>query len=791
MVGMWTLVSLSIAEFGFPVTGRAMISSFQSYNFYTKDINLTLSRKAADAVVSREQKYYRETIGSIKTVDEFLADDRVYAYAMKAYGLEEMTYAKAFIRKVLESDLTDTSSFANLLTDSKYKTLAAAYDFGNTVTSEIIQTTSQIDSLIGTYEQTIENNDAQLKADTSYFTAVSQTFTNVDDLFKNTRARDYVFATFGIDPKTFDYDTLRGVLTSDIADPTSYVNSVIAPQVNNWLIQIDDLNVQLADPLNTPAQKEKISYLITQYSKAVDKADRYYNMAASFNFSADGTLAAGVDPMSAAQLKMVTESYVLNQPRLTSTGALLNKQYYEDTMPTITSIDELLNNARLSIMVLTAFGIPLTTSRADVKWALEQDTSDLNGELYSKSQGIIDMAKAFNFESDGSITPGLDIQDADQLYLTTSNYIGKYNDADEEKDAAAIKKYKLYIGLTSNLDDFLSAQPAAITIREFALKAFNISPGEVSTFKLKQIFTSDPYDPKSYVNTMKDDRFVKLAKAFNFAADGSIGSPRYAQSENEITRITKAYYTAVTRLDDSESSKAATEKEASYYRTRLQTLETVEELLADTRLRNVLLVAEGLRPVDVSTETLRAVLTSDLDDPNSFANQQTEIGFQKIAGSFNFDANGFIQTVSNPGAQNERGLVETQRLYLTQAIEEEAGVESLGARLALYFERMAPTLTSNFDILADDALAQFVRTTFSISDETASSDIDKQKEMFDRYLDVDDLLDPEKVDILVRRFLALYDLDNGVQDPVLSILGGNRSINFETVATLMQLRSSF
>ncbi len=791
MVGMWTLVSLSIAEFGFPVTGRAMISSFQSYNFYTKDINLTLSRKAADAVVSREQKYYRETIGSIKTVDEFLADDRVYAYAMKAYGLEEMTYAKAFIRKVLESDLTDTSSFANLLTDSKYKTLAAAYDFGNTVTSEIIQTTSQIDSLIGTYEQTIENNDAQLKADTSYFTAVSQTFTNVDDLFKNTRARDYVFATFGIDPKTFDYDTLRGVLTSDIADPTSYVNSVIAPQVNNWLIQIDDLNVQLADPLNTPAQKEKISYLITQYSKAVDKADRYYNMAASFNFSADGTLAAGVDPMSAAQLKMVTESYVLNQPRLTSTGALLNKQYYEDTMPTITSIDELLNNARLSIMVLTAFDIPLTTSRADVKWALEQDTSDLNGELYSKSQGIINMAKAFNFESDGSITPGLDIQDADQLYLTTSNYIGKYNDADEEKDAAAIKKYKLYIGLTSNLDDFLSAQPAAITIREFALKAFNISPDEVSTFKLKQIFTSDPYDPKSYVNTMKDDRFVKLAKAFNFAADGSIGSPRYAQSENEITRITKAYYTAVTRLDDSESSKAATEKEASYYRTRLQTLETVEELLADTRLRNVLLVAEGLRPVDVSTETLRAVLTSDLDDPNSFANQQTEIGFQKIAGSFNFDANGFIQTVSNPGAQNERGLVETQRLYLTQAIEEEAGVESLGARLALYFERMAPTLTSNFDILADDALAQFVRTTFSISDETASSDIDKQKEMFDRYLDVDDLLDPEKVDILVRRFLALYDLDNGVQDPVLSILGGNRSINFETVATLMQLRSSF
>jgi len=768
-----------------------MITSFQSYQFYTKDINETLRRAAADAVTSRELQYYRDNIGSITSIDEFLGDDRIYAYAMKAYGLEEMTYAKAFIRKVLESDLTDTDSFANLLTDTKYRTLAAAYDFGNTVTSEIIQTTSQIDNLIDTYEQSIENNDGQLKADTAYFTAVSQTFTTVDDLFRDTRARDYVFTTFGIDPSTFDYNTIRSVITSDISDANSYVNSVIAPQVNDWLVLVDDLNTQLADPANTPAQKDKINYLITQYSKAIAKADNFYNLAAAFNFKADGTLDAGVDAMSAGQLKMVTESYVLSQPRLTTTGALLNKQYYEDTISTVTTIDELLDNSRLSIMLLTAYGIPLTTSRADVKWALEQDTSDLNGEIYTKSEGMIALAKAFNFEADGSITPGLDIQDSDQIYLTMANYIDKYNDADDEADQAAIAKYKLYIGLTKNLDDFLSAEPAAVTIREFALKAFNIAPDEVSTFKLKQIFTSDPYDPESYVNQMKDDRFVQLVKAYNFAADGSIGSPRYAQSENEITRISKAYYTAVTRLDSSESSKAAAEAEAVYYRTQLQSLETVDQLLADVRLKNVLLVAEGLRPVDVSNEMLRAVLTSDLDDPDSFANQQSDIGFQKVAGSFNFDADGFIRSESGRSVQNERGLVETQRLYLTQAIEEEAGQESLGARLALYFERMAPTVTSNFEILADDALAQFVRTTFSISQETASSDIDKQKAMLDRYLDVDDLLDPEKLESLIQRFLALYDLDNGAPDPLLTIMNGSTSINFETVATLAQLRASF
>lgn len=767
-----------------------MISSYQTYTFYTRDINETLRRAAADPIVARDAQYYRDTIGSITSVDEFLADDRIYNYVMKAYGLEEMSYAKAFIRKVLESDLTDTDSFANRLSDVKYKTLAAAYDFGNTVTTEIVQTTSQIDALIGTYEQSIENTDATLRQETNYFTAVSKTFTEVDDLFRNTRARDYVFATFAIDPKTFDYQTIRNVITSNIADANSYINQELAPKVAEWNSLIDDLYVQRATGTNTAADVAKIDYLIAQYSKSVETVGNYYELAASFNFNPDGTLDAGVEPMTDVQRTLVTERYVFSQPRLTTTGALLNKAYYEETISSINSIDDLLNNSRMSVMMLTAYNVPLTTSRADVEWALQQDPSDPDSPIHEKSAALIALSKAFNFESDGSLTPGKEAQDAQQLYETMAYYVTNYDDADQKKDTTAIEKYKLYIGLTQNLDDFLSSAAAAVVIREFALQAFNISPDEVSTFKLKQIFASDPYDPKSYVNKLKDDRFVQLAKSYNFAADGSIGSPRYAQSENEITRITKAYYVAYTRLDPSDAGKQAAEKEVSYYRTQLQTLETVDELVGDKRLTDLLLVAEGLKPKEVTAATLRAALTSDIDDPNSFANQQTDIAFQKLAGSFNFDADGIIQTSDIKSVQNDRGLVETERLYLTQAIEQEAGEDSVGARLALYFERMAPSVTSTYEILADEALAQFIRTTFSISEETASSDIDVQKAMFERYFDIDDLIDPEKVDTMVQRFLALYDVDNGIQDPMLAIFDNNTSINFETVATLTQLRSS-
>lgn len=109
-----------------------MISTYLGYVSATKDMASTLARIAKQATVKSDQQYYDAHIGKIKNVDEFLSDYKLYSYAMKAYGLEDMTYAKAFMKKVLTSDLSDTSSFANKLTDSRYRQFAAAFNFGGT-----------------------------------------------------------------------------------------------------------------------------------------------------------------------------------------------------------------------------------------------------------------------------------------------------------------------------------------------------------------------------------------------------------------------------------------------------------------------------------------------------------------------------------------------------------------------------------------------------------------------------------------------------------------------------------
>ena len=58
-------------------------------------------------MVDRETKYYLENISKVKTIDEFVKDDRLFRYAMKAHGLEDMAYAKAFMVKALKEGVAD------------------------------------------------------------------------------------------------------------------------------------------------------------------------------------------------------------------------------------------------------------------------------------------------------------------------------------------------------------------------------------------------------------------------------------------------------------------------------------------------------------------------------------------------------------------------------------------------------------------------------------------------------------------------------------------------------------
>ncbi|MBF9235653.1 DUF1217 domain-containing protein [Microvirga alba] len=106
-----------------------MVSTFTNYQLISRDMQKSLARTASDPVVARETDYYLKNIGNVKSIDDLLANNRLYKYAMKAYGLEDMTYAKAFMRKVLTEGIESKDSFASRLSDNRYKEFVSAFNF--------------------------------------------------------------------------------------------------------------------------------------------------------------------------------------------------------------------------------------------------------------------------------------------------------------------------------------------------------------------------------------------------------------------------------------------------------------------------------------------------------------------------------------------------------------------------------------------------------------------------------------------------------------------------------------
>lgn len=85
---------------------------------------------ARDPVVQRSTTYFRENISSATSAADLVKDYKLLDAALSAFGLEEDLGSKAFIQKVLESDIGDSKSLVNRLSDKRYLRLAAAFGYG-------------------------------------------------------------------------------------------------------------------------------------------------------------------------------------------------------------------------------------------------------------------------------------------------------------------------------------------------------------------------------------------------------------------------------------------------------------------------------------------------------------------------------------------------------------------------------------------------------------------------------------------------------------------------------------
>lgn len=680
-----------------------MVSTYASYNLVVRSLSASLTRVAQQTDVSRDAAYFRDNIGKVTSADDLLNDQRLYAYAMKAYGLEDMTYAKAFMKQVLESDMTDASSFANRLSDKRYRDFATAFSFGTS--ASVAQSDSQTDEMVGLYTATMAKQVDAIDADTQYYNQTIGKITSADDLLNDDKMRDYVLSAFGIDDSNFSRDTIKQVLSSDPADPNSYVNTM-------WTSKLDGINASI------------------DKSKAA---------------------------MDAANANIATYTAQLSQP-----------------------------------------GANMSDLRA--KLVIERASVLKNaGDIISYNDAIAmigqytDLAGAFEFAADGSLPPGTPAQTDTERAAINQDFVNSkgavYLAAEDDNEALMSNLFRATILNVTSVDGFVSTP----NVYNFALKSVGLDPDKVTKATIKAVLMSDPADPKSYANSLKDDRYVQLARAFNFSSDGGLQTSLIAQNATEVTQTMKDYIIAQTRFADEKEVtglRADAETEAVYYQNTIPTIDSVSDLLADRRMVDIVLVAKGLQPETVSTDFLQKIFSSDLADPRSFANTQGDPRFAEIAASFNFDGNGDVTRLAPIGPQTRSQLMQTQNNYLQQTLETQEGDTNQGVRLALYFQRNASGITSAYDILADKALSEVFRTTFGLPDTVASMDIDQQAKVLEKYLDLNDLADPTKLSKLLNRFAAMYDMKTNAPTtaPALAILtGSGASIGESTYAAIAML----
>lgn len=115
-----------------------MVGTVASYQQIARNLDRSIGTISQRPDIKREADYFLANIRSVTSVEDFLKDDRLYRFAMTAFGLQDMVYAKAFMRKVLSEGIDGEKSFALQLADTRFRDFAETFNFaryGSTATA--------------------------------------------------------------------------------------------------------------------------------------------------------------------------------------------------------------------------------------------------------------------------------------------------------------------------------------------------------------------------------------------------------------------------------------------------------------------------------------------------------------------------------------------------------------------------------------------------------------------------------------------------------------------------------
>jgi len=193
----------------------------------------------------------------------------------------------------------------------------------------------------------------------------------------------------------------------------------------------------------------------------------------------------------------------------------------------------------------------------------------------------------------------------------------------------------------------------------------------------------------------------------------------------------------------------------AYYEANIGKITSSDQLVSNYRLLSYALDAYGLGKYTSDTALVKKVLDEGTSSKTALANTLSNPNWKAFANAFNFSATGSSSPTSSTS------VAKTTSNYMEQQLETDQGANDPGVQLALYFKRVAPTITTGYGLIGDQNIFDVVTTIFGLSSNISAAQVDSEAKELTNLMPLKDLQDPTKLNNYIERFAAAYDATYG------------------------------
>lgn len=219
-----------------------------------------------------------------------------------------------------------------------------------------------------------------------------------------------------------------------------------------------------------------------------------------------------------------------------------------------------------------------------------------------------------------------------------------------------------------------------------------------------------------------------------------------------------AYKVVTGQLDRLKTVFAAdpmVQRDLEYFKAKAPTLESVDDLVNDPRLLDVVLTPFALEGKAFARAFIKKLLVEGADEANDLANRMSDSNHRDFALYFEVNSNGMDNFKDTAFVE---GLLSK---YMEARFENEAGAANPAVKDALYFQRKASSIDSWYDVLGDSSLYSVARTVAGFPSSFAAVDVETQMARLSEKIDLEDFKSSAKVTKMIDRYLAVSDAVSG------------------------------